>query len=207
MYEYDKGFKLLQSRVLKEADSFLHDFVVTDNYYVFFSVSWVWRGSQLLCPTVLCFARLCKSFYACICLFYVSTCCCTAAAYVGFPFCKLIWRVFSMLQWTQACFQPPPPTIAYSFMRRFRLPYIAPPCTSLFSPKFLLLPPPPPFFLRHLWALVGPLSSSFSSPAPRWFKSTQVGARAENDGVGAEVGGRQQARQVCRDPAGPLEGD
>eukprot|EP00903_Cladosiphon_okamuranus_P006159 g6060.t1 len=37
VYEYAKDFKLLQSRVIKEASSFLHDFVVTDNYYVFFS--------------------------------------------------------------------------------------------------------------------------------------------------------------------------
>lgn len=41
VYEYDEDFKLVQSRLLKEANSFLHDFVVTDNYYVFFSVSQV----------------------------------------------------------------------------------------------------------------------------------------------------------------------
>eukprot|EP00752_Nemacystus_decipiens_P007508 g6709.t1 len=37
VYEYDKDFRLVQSRLIKEASSFLHDFVVTDNYYVFFS--------------------------------------------------------------------------------------------------------------------------------------------------------------------------
>lgn len=41
VYEYDKDFKLVQCRLLKEANSFLHDFVVTDNYYVFFSVSYL----------------------------------------------------------------------------------------------------------------------------------------------------------------------
>lgn len=39
MYEFDKAFSLLQSRLLKEVDGFLHDFAITDNYYVFFSVS------------------------------------------------------------------------------------------------------------------------------------------------------------------------
>ncbi|CAM9278896.1 unnamed protein product [Ectocarpus sp. 6 AP-2014] len=37
LYEYDKNFKLLQSRLVKEANGLLHDFGVTDNYTIFFS--------------------------------------------------------------------------------------------------------------------------------------------------------------------------
>ncbi|CAM9271037.1 unnamed protein product [Scytosiphon promiscuus] len=37
VYEYNSDFKMVQSRLLKEVDGFLHDFAVTENYYVFLS--------------------------------------------------------------------------------------------------------------------------------------------------------------------------
>ncbi|CAM9702553.1 unnamed protein product [Ascophyllum nodosum] len=37
LYEYDKNFKLVQSRLMKDVKGLLHDFVVTDDHYVFYS--------------------------------------------------------------------------------------------------------------------------------------------------------------------------
>lgn len=38
VYEYDKQFNLVKSRLLKEVAGFLHDFALTDDHYVFFIV-------------------------------------------------------------------------------------------------------------------------------------------------------------------------
>ncbi|CAN0478374.1 unnamed protein product, partial [Laminaria digitata] len=37
VYEYNKDFELLQSRLLKGVSGFLHDFAVTDSHYIFYS--------------------------------------------------------------------------------------------------------------------------------------------------------------------------
>lgn len=60
MYEYNSDFKMVQSRLLKEVDGFLHDFAVTENYYVFLSVSpsRLWR-----CTVILSFCFSKKAWY------------------------------------------------------------------------------------------------------------------------------------------------
>lgn len=52
MYEYNSDFKMVQSRLLKEVDGFLHDFAVTENYYVFLSVS-LWEIDRALLSSFL----------------------------------------------------------------------------------------------------------------------------------------------------------